>query len=174
MPIPEFVAALRERVGNDLLWLSGVTAVVLHEVGGVDHVLLGRRADTGEWAVVYGILEPGEQPAVAAAREVFEETCVPVRVDGLASVVSGVDVVRYPNGDLSQYLDLTFLCTPDLAAEPDPLGVAAVGDDESTAVGWFPLDDLPEPLADSTRKRLAYALTYRADPSAGPHFIRPS
>lgn len=39
MPVPDFVAALRARVGHELLWLSGVTAVVLHPVGGTDHVL---------------------------------------------------------------------------------------------------------------------------------------
>ncbi|MFD5330678.1 NUDIX hydrolase [Cellulosimicrobium cellulans] len=29
MPIPEFVAALRSRIGTDLLWMPGVSAVVV-------------------------------------------------------------------------------------------------------------------------------------------------
>ncbi|MFT3659905.1 MAG: NUDIX domain-containing protein [Gordonia sp. (in: high G+C Gram-positive bacteria)] len=173
MPIPEFITALRSRVGTDLLWLTGVTAIVLHEVDGREHLLLGRRADTGEWAAVYGILEPGEQPAVAALREVVEETGVRARIVGLASVTSGRDVVVYPNGDRAQYLDLTFLCVPDLAADPDPVAAARVGDDESLAVGWFPLDALPSPLCTSTVERLGRALDFRADPGAGPYFVRP-
>ena len=30
MPVPDFVVSLRERIGHDLLWLPGVTAVVLN------------------------------------------------------------------------------------------------------------------------------------------------
>ncbi|GAC57478.1 hypothetical protein GOHSU_20_00150 [Gordonia hirsuta DSM 44140 = NBRC 16056] len=173
MPVPDFVRTLRERVGHDLLWLSGVTAIVLHQVDGVELLLLGRRADSGEWAAVSGILEPGEQPAVAAAREVFEETRVRVQVQALAAVISGEHPVRYPNGDVSQYLDLTFLCTPDLSADPDPFDSARVGDDESLEVRWFPIDALPAPLATSTQQRLARVRAFRADPAAGTLFVRP-
>src|SRR5450756_1873189 len=63
MPIPDFVLALRSHIGKELLWMPGVSAVVVHEDG---RLLLGRRADNGLWAVVSGILEPGEQPAVGA------------------------------------------------------------------------------------------------------------
>ncbi|MGH8967712.1 MAG: NUDIX domain-containing protein, partial [Actinomycetes bacterium] len=61
MPIPPFVAALRAHVGHDLLWLPGVSGVVLDDEG---RLLLGRRADNGLWAGVSGILDPGEDPAV--------------------------------------------------------------------------------------------------------------
>ncbi len=71
MPIPEFVAALRSHVGTDLLWMPGVSAVVVDDDG---RLLLGQRADTGQWAVISGILEPGEDPAVGLVREVREET----------------------------------------------------------------------------------------------------
>ena len=173
VPIPDHVAALRAAVGHDLLWLTGVTAIVLDSRDGVDHLLLGRRADNGRWAAVYGILEPGEQPAIAAAREVAEETGVRCDILGLASVVSAREPVTYPNGDRAQYLDLCFLCTPTPGAHVDLDAETHVADDESTAVGWFPLDALPEPLAPSTRERLDLALAFRADPSAGPYFERP-
>ena len=58
MSTPEFVLELRKKIGHDLLWLNGVTGCVLNEHG---QLLLGRRSDTGEWAMVYGINEPGEQ-----------------------------------------------------------------------------------------------------------------
>ena len=55
MPTPEFVLELRKKIGHDLLWLNGVTGCVLDDRG---RLLLGRRSDTGEWAMVYGINEP--------------------------------------------------------------------------------------------------------------------
>ena len=64
MPIPEFVAALRSHVGTGLLWMPGVSGVVIDDAG---RLLLGRRADTGQWAIISGILEPGERNAVRDA-----------------------------------------------------------------------------------------------------------
>ena len=49
MSTPEFVLELRKKIGHDLLWLNGVTGCVLNEHG---QLLLGRRSDTGEWALV--------------------------------------------------------------------------------------------------------------------------
>jgi ADP-ribose pyrophosphatase YjhB (NUDIX family) len=57
MPTPQFVLDLRARVGHDMLCLPSVTAVVF-DVGG--RVLLVRRADSGRWTLVTGMLEPGE------------------------------------------------------------------------------------------------------------------
>ncbi len=165
MPIPEFVAALRSHVGTDLLWMPGVTGVVIDDDG---RLLLGQRADSGQWAVISGILEPGEDPAVGLAREVLEETGVSVRVDALTGVTV-TPVVEYPNGDRSQYLDLCFLCRP---VSPAAAAAAHVADDESLAVAWFAPDDLPADLAASTSERLGHALGYLADPTAGPFFVR--
>ena len=163
MPVPGFVQRLRAHVGTDLLWLPGVSAVVVDDGG---RVLLGRRSDNGRWAVISGILEPGEQPAVAAAREVLEETGVTVEVDGLAAVATDPDVVVYPNGDRAQYLDVTFVCRP-------VAGEAHVADDESTDVGWFSPDALPEPLATTSRDRIARARAFRGAPHDGSWFARP-
>jgi ADP-ribose pyrophosphatase YjhB (NUDIX family)/ribosomal protein S18 acetylase RimI-like enzyme len=146
MPTPEFVLSLREHVGHDLLWLSGVTGVVLDDAG---RLLLGRRADTGDWALPSGILEPGEQPADGLAREVEEETCVRVQVEALTSVWTQPEV-RYPNGDRSRYLDLCFLCR-HVSGEP------GVGDGELTEVGWFDRDDLPEGLRPSSAVKIERA-----------------
>jgi ADP-ribose pyrophosphatase YjhB (NUDIX family) len=162
VPIPEFVSRLRAQVGTELLWLPGVSAVVVDDDG---RVLLGRRSDNGRWAVISGILEPGEQPAVAIVREVREETGVTAEVVGLAAVGTDADVVVYPNGDRAQYLDLTFLCRA-------VGGEAHVADDESTEVGWFDPDALPEPLVASTPHRLAWALAYRDAPDRGTWFAR--
>jgi ADP-ribose pyrophosphatase YjhB (NUDIX family) len=136
VPIPDFVLALREKVGSDLLWLPSVTAVVLRE----GEVLLVRRADNGEWTAVTGIVDPGEQPAIAAVREVAEETAVEAVAESLVQV--GVtEPVVYSNGDRSQYLDLVFRLRW-VSGEPTP------ADGENTDARWFALDALPPMSAD--------------------------
>nr|WP_300046228.1 DUF429 domain-containing protein [uncultured Nocardioides sp.] len=130
-PVPEFVLATRAKIGHDLMWIPGVTAVITRG----DEVLLVRRADNGAWTPVTGITDPGEEPAVTAAREATEETGVRIRVDRLAATSVHPEVV-YDNGDRAAYLDLTFACT---WVEGD----AYVADDESSDVRWWPLSSLP-------------------------------
>ena len=146
MPIPDFVVELRRHVGQAELWMPGVTAVVRRG----DEVLLVRRADNGEWAPVTGIVDPGEEPAACAAREVLEETGVNVRVDRLASTSVMRDVV-HANGDRAAYLDQCFACTW-VSGEP------RVGDDESTDVRWWPGAALP-PMKALLRERIEAALS---------------
>ena len=149
MPIPPFVLALRARIGHDMLWLPGTTAVVLREDGPRTQVLLVRRADTGGWTPVTGIVDPGEEPAAAAVREVLEEAGVVAVAERLAGV-SVVGPVVYENGDRSQYLDTTFRCRW-VAGTPHP------ADGENTEAAWFDLDDLP-PMKESMLARMAPAL----------------
>jgi 8-oxo-dGTP pyrophosphatase MutT (NUDIX family) len=145
VPTPDFVLALREKIGHAPLWLSGVTAVVVRG----DEILLVRRADTGEWTPVTGIIDPGEEPAVAAEREVLEEANIAARCESLAWV-RVLPPIRYPNGDESQYLDLIFRCSY-VAGEPFPV------DGENTAAAWFPLDAMPD-MSDDMADRIRVAL----------------
>jgi len=156
MGIPDFIVSLRERIGTEPLWLSGVTAVILDG----PRVLLVRRGDTGGWAPVTGILDPGEEPAVGAAREAAEETGVEIEVERLVSVGTTGEIT-YPNGDRASYLDLTFRCRY-LAGE------AHVADDESLEVGWWPVDALPDMPAD-LRQRILDAV----DDLPETRFVRP-
>jgi 8-oxo-dGTP pyrophosphatase MutT (NUDIX family) len=110
MATPEFILRLREKIGNDELWLSGVTAVVLRGEGAEREVLLVRRSDTGQWTAVTGIIDPGEPPAVAAEREVLEEAAVVAVAERLVRVHVENRVVVYGNGDRSRYLDNLFAC----------------------------------------------------------------
>ncbi|HCB05015.1 MAG TPA: NUDIX domain-containing protein [Nocardioides sp.] len=132
MPIPDFIVELRRKIGHARLWLPGVTAVIVR-----DHeLLMVQRSDNLQWTPVTGIVDPGEEPAVAARREALEETGVEISVDRLAMTsVSGE--YRYANGDHAVYLDLTFVCSW-VSGEP------YVGDDESVDVRWWPLDGLPK------------------------------
>jgi 8-oxo-dGTP pyrophosphatase MutT (NUDIX family) len=144
-PVPEFILEIREMIGTHPLWLPGVTAVIRRD----GEVLLVRRSDNGAWTPVTGIVDPGEEPAVAAAREALEEAGVVIRVDRLASI-SATDELVHDNGDRASYLDLTFACTW-------VSGEAHVADDESTDVRWFPVDALP-PMPASMSRRIADVL----------------
>lgn len=163
--IPPFITALREHIGTQMLWLPGVSGVVLDAAG---RILLAQRTDDALWTVISGVLEPGEEPAVGLAREVLEETGVTVHVEAF-SALSVTGPIVYDNGDRTQYVDLCFVCRPLDAAEA---AAAHVADDESLAVGWFSPDALPEGLAPSSRDRIGWTLEYLADPSAGPRFAR--
>ena len=131
MATPDFILSLREKIGHEPLWLSGITAVVLRD----DEVLLVRRSDDGTWTPVTGIVDPGEQPAFAAAREVLEEADIVAHVDAL-TWVQVTEPIVYENGDRSQYIDLVFRCSY-VSGEPYP------ADGENSEVAWFPLDAMP-------------------------------
>lgn len=154
MPIPDFIVELRAKVGHTPLWLIGATAVVTRTVADSQQVLLVKRADSGRWAPVSGIVDPGEDPHVAAVREIREEASVEATVRRL-TWVSVTDPVHYPNGDVSQYVDHTFACDW-VSGEP------AVGDEENTDAGWFPVDQLPAGMTNWHRERVEQAL--RAEP----------
>jgi 8-oxo-dGTP pyrophosphatase MutT (NUDIX family) len=154
MPISPYLQELRDELGTRLLLLPGVTAVVFDDIG---RVLLTERSDNGHWALVAGVMDPGEQPAATAVRECYEETAVQVVAERVISVITQPPSA-YPNGDECQYVDIAFRCRA-------VGGEARVNDDESLSVGWFAVDDLP-PLSELARKRIEWA----QDPSAPTWF----
>jgi 8-oxo-dGTP diphosphatase len=108
-----------------------------------DEVLLLLRANTGYmdgyWAVPAGHVEQGESVVAAAVRELKEEV-------GL--VVDPVDLVPVTamhrtggNGDpIDERVDF-FFTTSKWTGEP---GIEEP--EKAAGLGWFSLDDLPEPL----------------------------
>lgn len=154
MPAPEYVLKLRKKIGNDPLWVPGVRGVVVDDAG---RILLAQRADNRQWALISGMLDPGEQPARGLVREIFEETAVVAEAERVVSV-GAVGPVTYPNGDVCEFLDVVFLCRY-------VSGEARVNDDESLAVGWFGVDELPG-LMPGHLTSIRQALT----PSGAVHF----
>ncbi|WP_309068355.1 NUDIX domain-containing protein [Microbacterium sp.] len=148
MPTPEFVLALREKIGTDLLWLTGVTAVVLRD----EEVLIVRRADNARLTPVTGIVDPGEEPAAAAEREVLEEAGVVAEAEALVWVHT-LPPMQYDNGDRAQYLDIVFRCRY-VSGEPHP------ADGENTEALWRRLDDLGD-LSEGMRERILQAAAGR-------------
>lgn len=145
MATPDFVLDLRRHIGTRPLPLVGVTAVIFRD----EKVLLGRRSDNGALTPITGIVDPGEEPADAAAREAREEAGVVIHVDRLAWVHQ-IPRITYGNGDQADYLDLTFRCTW-VSGAPEPV------DGEMTDVGWFDLHDL-DAVSAEMRRRIAHAM----------------
>ena len=155
MATPAYILALREVWGHQPLLLPGVAGVVLDDSTGTERVLLVRRSDNGRWSVPAGIVEPGEQPADCIARELWEETRVVARPMRLA-LLSTDPEITYPNGDRCRFISLTFRCSY-VSGEP------TVGDEESTDVGWFALDALPEDLSERGRQRIEVSRAAQGD-----------
>jgi ADP-ribose pyrophosphatase YjhB (NUDIX family) len=150
MPMSEYVRNLRAKIGTDLLFVCGANGIVVNDTG---EILLHRRADNGRWWLPGGFVEPGEEPADAVVREVWEETGVKVVPERIVGVYGGPEqFTRYANGDQVAVLHITFACRP-------VGGEAHVNDDESLEVRYFAADVLPE-LDRRIRLRIDYALRY--------------
>jgi 8-oxo-dGTP pyrophosphatase MutT (NUDIX family) len=147
MPISKYLHDLRALIGTRAIMMPAVSAIVLNDAG---EVLLHRSRDDGNWYVIGGAPDPGEEPADAAVREVLEETglvVVPERLIG-----TYVDpLVRYANGDEVMYTAIVFRCRP-------VGGRLKVADDESLEVRYFAPDALPQLLA-THKLRIEHALS---------------
>jgi 8-oxo-dGTP pyrophosphatase MutT (NUDIX family) len=164
MGISPYIATLREKVGNDLLLLPSVGAVIFDDQR---RVLLQRARDDGKWYVPGGAMEPGEEPADAVVREMLEETGLivePRRIIG----VYGSPLITYPNGHRVQYVGAVFLCSV-------VGGELKVSDDESLELRYFDPSQLPELRADH-RERIMHALAERPEAYFAPTngFSRPA
>jgi 8-oxo-dGTP diphosphatase len=156
MPMSPYVSKMRAHIGHDLLLLPGACAVVRDDRG---RILMLRRGDSGRWGLPAGMIEPGEQPADAVLREIYEETGIVAEIERLAGVAMHKAV--YPNGDHCEYLSIWFRCRA-VGGHPRPDG------DESLEVAWFTPDALPD-LDDLARLRIeATAAPYGAAWYAAP------
>ena len=144
MPVPEFIVALRQHIGHAPLWLAGITAVVIRD----QQVLLIQRSDNHAWTPVTGIVEPGENPADCAVREVFEESGIHTVARRLAWVHVTRPIVHV-NGDHARYLDHVFRMDW-VGGEPFP------ADEESLLARWFDLADTPD-MSDDMHRRIELA-----------------
>ena len=155
MPISPYIKNLRARIGNDLLLLPGVTAIVINEK---DEVLLQLRRDTGTWAPPSGGVEPDETVAECAKREVKEEAGVAIAPERVVAVLSGSEYrVTYANGDQLAPVTTVIRCRP-LDDRPP-----RVNDDESRDVRYFSVDALPKNMLPRHRRMIALAQDDGAD-----------
>jgi 8-oxo-dGTP pyrophosphatase MutT (NUDIX family) len=109
MGASDYVKELRALIGDRLLLLPGVAAIIRDDEG---RVLLQRRAQDGRWSLPAGAIDPGESPAEAIVRECFEETGLHVRPERVLGVFGGADGFRavLPGGDRVEYTAIVFAC----------------------------------------------------------------
>jgi 8-oxo-dGTP pyrophosphatase MutT (NUDIX family) len=118
--LAEYTLTLRRLVGSEPLLQVPSAAVALRDASG--RVLLAFQSDGRRWVLPGGAIEPGELPADAALREMWEETGLLVRLKRLVGVFGGPDsIVRYSNGDRTSYVMNVFEAEHD-SGTPRPDG----------------------------------------------------
>ncbi len=133
----EWIASVGEGIAGYVTPKVAVAAVVGNEAG---EILLTQRADSGVWLYPVGWADVGYSPAEVAVKEVYEETGIEVEPASLIAVFDGLRLgfARVP------LYSLVFHCRMlggELAAHPL----------ETRAVGFYPRDALPQPLAGGAR-----------------------
>ena len=109
MAISPYVAELRAHIGKSRLLLPSVTAILY---GPENEILLVRQRDGNVWSTPGGSIELDETPIDALVRETWEETGLLVQPTALVGVFGGPNfVVRYGNGDETQYVMSVFECS---------------------------------------------------------------
>ena len=112
-----------------------VRGAVFNEKGEV--LLVRETLDNGRWTLPGGWCDILESPGPATEREVLEEAGLKVKATHLAAIVDREKWPHYPPFDYHIY-KLFYVCEPEGAVDLDYTS------NETSAVGWFPVDDLPE------------------------------
>lgn len=110
---------MRDLVGGEELLQCPSVAIALRDETG--RVLLAKHSGTDSWVLPGGAIEPGEIPAEAARREMWEETRLRIHLARLVGVFGGPEfVVRYRNGHRTSYVITVFEATsPGSTPAPD-------------------------------------------------------
>ena len=154
----EWLSTVGEGVAGYVTPKVAVAAVVGNDRG---EILLTQRADSGWWLYPVGWADVGYSPSEIAMKEVLEETgieCEPV------SLIAVLDGLRLGFARVPMY-SIVFHCRMtggELKGHPL----------ETSAVGFFARDALPQPLAGAHRW---LDLAFRAiDGEAGRDVVRPA
>ena len=97
----DYVRALRQKIGTDLLFMPSVAAVIRDED---NRILLVQHVE-GRWQLPGGAVDPGERPAEAMQRECREEAGIddetqnvgwfhPAEIDSLEHSPASREVLR--------------------------------------------------------------------------------
>jgi len=133
----EWLATVGEGVAGYVTPKVAVAAIVGNHKG---ELLLTQRADSGVWLYPVGWADVGYSPAEVAIKEVYEETGIEVEVRSLIACFDGLRLgfARIPMYSLLFHCRMT---GGELKGHPL----------ETSAVGFFAREALPQPLAGAHR-----------------------
>jgi 8-oxo-dGTP diphosphatase len=94
--------------------------------------------EAGKWSIPAGYLDYGEDPELTAAREVFEETGLRVKIAGVLGVYYNAEAIEQGGASLF------------ILYHADLLGGNIQAGDDAEEVGFFHPHDLPELAFKST------------------------
>ncbi|MDP9793708.1 ADP-ribose pyrophosphatase YjhB (NUDIX family) [Catenuloplanes nepalensis] len=138
--------------------VPGGSALVVDDHG---HVLLQRRADSGNWALPGGTMDIGETLDQCVIREVKEETGLNIEITGLLGIYTDPHhVIAYADGEVRQEFNVTYLGRV--------IGGTIAVSDESTDVRFIDPADFDDiPIHDTVRLRLRHHAEHRNHPHLG-------
>lgn len=128
-------------VNKGAMWVWGPDRTTDAVIQKSEHILLVRRADTGQWSIPGGFVDANETSTEGMIREVREETGLVVPEDARIT-----QTYRGPVADIrltahAWPVDTSFLVE---LLEDGPLPEVTCADDESTEVLWVPTQELRE------------------------------
>lgn len=147
MPMSKYYEELRAKIGQQLIFSPSVVGIIRNEN---NEILFVKEIGRTMWGFPAGAIEPGETPAQAVVREVYEETGLNVVPTSLLGVFGG-QAFRwtYPDGNQVEYINFVFAC--DVIG-----GTLRPVDGEIGQYKYFPPASLP-PLQFPYPKELFYS-----------------
>ncbi|MCB0703841.1 MAG: NUDIX domain-containing protein [Saprospiraceae bacterium] len=131
-----YIQDLRQLIGTKRIFYPAARVIIENSQG---QILLIRRSDNGNWGLVAGGLEAGENITQCIIREAREETglaLISVEAIGI-STNPDIETVNYPNGDIVQYATMVFYCR-------EWTGNLSKSTEEATEIRFFDRAELPK------------------------------
>lgn len=130
----EYIEHLRSKVGNSILMIPSVAAVILDE----NNRILLQEKSFEAWSLPAGMIEPGESPGEATVREVKEETGLVVTPNKILGVFGGKKFrYTYPNGDSVEYTIILMHCS--IFSD-----TGEITDSETKSLQYYAKESMPE------------------------------
>ncbi|KQY84095.1 NUDIX hydrolase [Paenibacillus sp. Root52] len=134
MGMSDYYQNLRDKIGNDLIFMPGVAGIIRNEQG---EILFGRKHKESTWGLIAGAIELGETPAQAMVREAMEETGLVIEPEKITGVYGGEEQrFTYANGHQVEYITIIFECRIKS-------GQLSPDNDEMKELQFFPAHQLP-------------------------------
>lgn len=137
--------------GNPVVVQTGASIIVEDEQG---RILMQQRSDDGTWSYPGGRIEIDETVEDGARREVREECGLEVGKLRLLGVFSGKELNHvYPNGNEVCGIDIVYISS-------DYTGSLQCADGEAKHMGFYPIDQLPQPISTMNAIQIQAYLEY--------------